>query len=80
MEGKYKMASEIASCYADIADHAHQPSTWDKDTKSMPPNLFKLTKKRLVIRNMPQLIGVLIILFEIPVGGRGNDEVDGFIV
>jgi hypothetical protein len=80
MEGEYEMSPEIASCHAYVADHAHQPSTGDKNTKSMPPDLFQLAKKRLVILNMSQLIGILIVLLEIPVRGGGNDEVEGFIV
>jgi hypothetical protein len=38
------------------------------------PDLFQLAKKRLVILNVPQLIGILIVLLEIPVGS--NDEVE----
>ena len=80
VEGKYEVSSEIASGHADIADHANQAPTGDKDTKGMPPNLFQLVKKSLVILNMPQLIRVLIVPLEIPVWGGSNDEVDGFIV
>jgi len=76
MEGEYEMSPEIASGHADVADDAHQPSTGDKDTKSMLPNLFQLAKKCLVILNMPQLIGILIVLLEIPVWRRGNKEVN----
>jgi len=80
VKGKYEVSPEIASGHADIADHANQSSTGDKNTKSMPPDLFQLAKKRLVILNVPQLIGILIVLLEIPVRGGGNDEVEGFIV
>jgi hypothetical protein len=80
MEGKYEVSSEIASGHADIADHTNQPPAGDKDTKGMPPNLFQLVKKSLVILNMPQLIRVLIVPFEIPVWGGSYDEVEGFII
>ena len=46
----------------------------------MPPNLFQLTQKGLVILDMSQLIGILIIPFEIPVWWGGYDEVEGFII
>jgi hypothetical protein len=80
VEGKYEVSAEIASGHADITDHAHQPSTGDKDTKSMPPNFFQLAQKSLVILDMPELIRILIVSLEIPVRRRGNDEVDGFII
>ena len=51
----------------------------DKDTKRMPPNLFEFAQKGLVILDMPQLIGILIVPFEIPVRRGSNNEVDGFI-
>ena len=78
VEGENKVPSEIASGHADIADHAHQPPTRDKGPENMPPNLFQFTQKCLVILNMPQLIGILIVPFEIPVRWGSNDEVDGF--
>jgi hypothetical protein len=73
VEGKYEVSSKVASGYTDIADHAHQPSTGDKDTKDMPPNLFQFTQKCFVILDMPQLIGILVVSFEIPVRRRSND-------
>ena len=70
MEGENEVSAKIASGHADIADHAHQPPTGDKDTKSMPPNLFQLTQKCLVILDMPKLIRILLVPFEIPVWGE----------
>jgi hypothetical protein len=46
----------------------------------MPPYLFQFAKKSLVILDMPQLIRVLIVPFEVPVRWRGNDEVNGFVL
>lgn len=80
MEGKHKVPAEIASGHADISDHTHQPSTGDKDTKGMSPYLFQFAQKRLVIVDMSQLIGILVVSFEIPVRRRGNDKVDGSII
>ena len=80
VKGKYKVSSKIASGHADIADHTHQPSTGDKDTKGMSPSLFQFTQKCLVILDMPQLIGILLISLEVPVRRRSDDEVEGFII
>jgi len=79
VEGENEVPSEITPGHADIADHTHQPPTGDKGPKDMPPNLFQFTQKCLVILNMSQLIGILIVSFEIPVRRGSNHEVDGFI-
>jgi hypothetical protein len=80
VEGKYEVSSEVASGYTDITDHAHQPSAGDKDTKDMPPNLLHFIQKCLVILDMPQLIGILVVPFEIPVRRRCNNEMDRLII
>lgn len=46
----------------------------------MPPYLFQLIQKCLVILDMPELIGILLVSFEIPVRRRSNDEVNGLII
>jgi hypothetical protein len=53
MEGKNEVPPKITSGHADIADHTNQAPTRDQDTKGMPPNLFQLAKKSLVILDMP---------------------------
>ena len=63
------MSSKITSCYTHISDNTHQPSTRNKDSENVPPYPFQFCKKGLVILDMPQLIRILIILFEIPIGG-----------
>jgi hypothetical protein len=79
MEGKYEMPSEIAPGYADIADHINKASTGNEDAENMLPNFFQFSKKCFIILDMPQLIGILVIPFEIPVRRGGDNEVNGLI-
>ncbi len=80
MEGKHEMSPEASPCNANIADDANQPSTGDQNPEGMSPDLFHLSKESLVILNMSELIRVLVIALEIPIGRRGNDQVHGLIV
>jgi hypothetical protein len=80
VEGKYEVPSEIASGHAYITNHTDHPSTGDKGPENMPPNLLQFTQKCLVILDMPKLIRILLVSFEIPVGRRGNDKVNGPVI
>ena len=79
VEGKYEMPAEIAPGHADISDYAYKASTGNKDAVNMLPDFFEFSKKPFIILDMPQLIGIFVITFKIPIRGRGNNEMNGFI-
>jgi hypothetical protein len=68
MKWKYEVASEIASRNADVANYANKPASWNKDTMYMPPDLLNFRQESLVVLNMSELIGILVVAFEIPIG------------
>ena len=80
VQGKYKVPSEIAPGYADIANHAHKTPTGNEDAENMFPNFFQFSKKCLIILDMTQLIGIFVIPFEIPVRRGSNNEVNRLIL
>jgi hypothetical protein len=80
VEGEYEVAPEIPSCHADISDRTNQSSPGDKDTKGMAPDLFQFTQEFLIILDMSQLIGILMVPFAVPVRRRGDNEMDRFVL
>jgi hypothetical protein len=67
MKWKNKVPSEIPPGDAHVADDADQPSTRNQYAVHVPPHLLQLEKESLVVLNVPELVGVLIVALEIPV-------------
>jgi hypothetical protein len=68
MERKHKMSPEGAPRNANIAYDADKTAARDKNTEYMTPNLLQFTKKSLIILNVAELIRVLIVALEVPIG------------
>ena len=65
---KYKMSSEITPCHANVSDNTYQPPAGDEYPINMPPDLFQLKKKCLIVLYMAKLIRMFIVPLEIPIG------------
>ena len=79
VQRKNKVTSEFAPRDADVADDAHQTATGNEDSVDVPPDLFQLEQKCLVVLDVAELVRILVISLEIPVGGRSYDEVDRIV-
>lgn len=67
MKRKHEVAPEIAACDANIADYTDETAARYKNSVHMAPNLLQFRKKRFVVVNVTKLVGILIVLLEIPV-------------
>ena len=79
MEGKDEMASEVAPGDANVADDADQTPAGNQDAVDMPPDLLQLEQECLVVLNVSELVRVLVVPFEIPVGRRRDDKMDRLV-
>ena len=66
------MASDLASRKADIANDDNQASSRHESTVDAFPDGINGVQERVVVGNVSQLIGILLVLFQRPVG-RGRD-------
>ena len=74
MERKHKMATELASRHADIADHADETPAWCKDAKDVSPDLFQLIQECLVVIDVAELVIMLVVSLEVPVRRRRDHK------
>ncbi len=65
---------------ANITDDTDEPASRNENTETVSPDLVQLLQKNIVIMHGAQLIAVITILFECPVGGRRDDQAHGMIV
>ena len=79
VERKDEMASEVAASHADIADHANQTPSGNKNAEYVPPDLLQFSKKCFVVLNVAELVRVLVVPFQVPVWRRRDDEMDGLV-
>lgn len=63
------MPPETSPRYAHIAYDTHQPSAGSQNPEDMPPDFFQLDQETLVILDVSELIRVLVIALQIPIGG-----------
>ena len=68
MEREDEMAAEASSRYADVPDNADEPSAWNKHPVDMPPDSLQFIEELLVIVDMTELVLVIVVLLEIPIG------------
>jgi hypothetical protein len=68
MERKHKMPPEGAPRNANIAYDADETAARDKNAEYMTPNLLQFAKKCLIILDVAELIRVLVVTFEVPIG------------
>ncbi len=76
MKGEDKVAPEVAPGDANIPDDADQSPAWDQDSVDVPPDLLQLKKECLVVLNVSELVRVLVVTFEIPIGRRSDHKMD----
>ncbi len=74
MKRKHKVASKVAASYADVADDAYKATTGNENTECVSPYFFQLGKECLVVLDMTELIRVLVIALEIPIGRRCDNK------
>ena len=67
MKWEHKVPSEIPPGDTYIADDAYQPPPWNQYPIHVPPHLLQLEKECLIVLNVPELVGVLVVPLEIPV-------------
>ncbi len=80
MKRKNEMPAENTSGHAYIANHTHKASTGNEEAENVLPNFFQFSQKCFIILDMPQLIGILVVPFEVPVGRGSNNEVNGLVL
>jgi len=63
---------------AHVADHDAHPAAGDEHVQALRPHGVELVEELAAVVDMAELrvLPVAGILFEVPVGGRGDDEVD----
>ena len=63
------MTSKIAPRNTNISYNTHQTAAWNKDSIDVSPDFLQLKEKCFVVLNMPELVRILIVLLEVPIGG-----------
>src|SRR5205807_6795402 len=58
---------------------AAKPAAPGQHPQAVPPDLVELILECLVSGHVAELPGVIVVLLERPVGGRGNDQVNGLV-
>lgn len=71
-----QVTSEIAPSDAHISDDAHQTAAGDKDSVHVSPDFLQLKEEFIVVLDVAELVWVLVVPLEIPVGGRSYDQVN----
>lgn len=79
MKRENQVPAKSAPGHADVTNDADKSAAGYKNPKNLPPDFFKLVKKGFIIFKMSQLVRILIIMFEIPIWRRGDDEMYRFI-
>jgi hypothetical protein len=67
MKRKNQVTPKIPSCHADITNNAYKTATRDKNTVDVSPYFLQFKEERFIILNMAQLIGILVVAFQIPI-------------
>ena len=80
VQRKNEVSPEIASGHANIADNADQAAAGNENPEHLSPDLLQLIQERLVILNVPELIRILVVALEVPIGRRRDDEMDGLVI
>jgi len=80
VQRKNKVSSEITTRHADIADDTDQAAAGNKNAEHMPPDLLQFSQEGFIICDVPELIRVLVVTLEVPIGGRRDDEMDGLVL
>lgn len=63
---------------AAVADDADEPAAGDEDAEAVRPDAIELGEETLVVGDVSQLAGAVPVLFECPVRGRCENEMDAF--
>ena len=64
------MPPETSPRYVHIAYDTHQPSAGSQNPEDMPPDFFQLDQETLVILEVSELIRILVVALQIPIGGE----------
>lgn len=81
MEREYMMtATVLAPSHADIADVHDQSPPWDQRPEAAAPYSIKLVMKVFVIIDITELARMIVVLLQVEVRWRGDDEVDRAVV
>jgi hypothetical protein len=67
------------SSEADIADDTDHPPTGDKHPEAVTPHLVQFILEPVVLLDVAELSGVVVVLLQCPVGRGGHDEVNRLI-
>jgi hypothetical protein len=80
MERNNSMATSVfSSREANIAHDTNKPPAGNKHPINFAPHFFKFLKKTFVIGDMAELVFRFIITLKLPVWGRSENEMDGFV-
>lgn len=80
MKRKHEMPSKIPSRYADVADYTDQSSAWNKNPENMSPYFFQFKEELFIVLDMPKLVRVFIIAFQVPIGRRSDGQMNRRII
>jgi hypothetical protein len=79
MKRKHQVSSKPSPRYTYVADHAYEPPPGDEDPENMFPNLLQFLDKGFILINVAKLIWVFVVALKVPIGRRGDYEMDGLI-
>jgi len=71
-----EMATILLAGNAHVSDDAANPATGGEHACALGPNFVELAQKRFVVMNLSKLVRSWFIVFQGPVGRRGNNKVD----
>lgn len=74
MQGKHQVPAKGAPSNAHVTDDTHQPPPRHEDAVHVAPHSLELPQEILVVVDMPKLIRMVVIPFEIPVRRRRHNE------
>jgi hypothetical protein len=79
VEREYQVPPETAPRNANVADDTNQPPAGHKNSKNMNPHFLELGEKILIIRDVPHLVGIIVVLLEVPIRRGGDYKMNRFI-
>ena len=80
VQRKNEVSPEVASGHANIADDTDQAAAGNENAEHMPPDLLQFSQECFIIRDVPELIRMLVVALEVPIRGRRDDEMDRLVI
>ena len=74
MQRKNQMSPKAPTSHANVANHAHEAAARNQNTINLPPDFGQLAEKLFIVPKMPELVWILLIALQIPVGRRSHHQ------